>query len=181
MQERSPRGGHSCWWQRQGFSSHWTVQVTPITVAKCPWVHKRRVIRHGRNHCGYNGYPELESLLSLLVCVGCDHWAGHWNCWDLHCFSSGDCGWSRVYLGFWLSEPQNCLLKQGHLWLHLFQTFLAALAWLLEPGPTARAPSGPRDCEADPPADVFPVAASWIRTNQNRLLLITLWYWLYVS
>lgn len=66
-------GGHSCWWQKRGFSSHWTVQVTPITMAKCTQVHKRRVIHHGRNHGGCNRCPEPESLLGLLVCVGCDH------------------------------------------------------------------------------------------------------------
>ena len=32
-----------------------------------------------------------ESVEPASMC-GCDHWAGHWNCWDLHCFSSGDCG-----------------------------------------------------------------------------------------
>ena len=154
MQERSPRGGHSCWWQKQRFSSHWTVQVTPITVAKCPRVHKRRVICHGRNHRGYNGCRELEqaaSMCGLRSLGGSLELLGPallllWGLW--------------VKQVFWLQEPQNCLLKQGHLCLHLFQAFLAALAWLLEPGPTTRAPCRPRNCEADPPADVFTVAAS---------------------
>lgn len=97
-----------------------------------------------------------------------------------HCFSCGDCGWSRCIFGFWLPEPQGCLLKWGHLCPSL-QAFLAALAGCWNQGSRPGVLVDSRNCEADPPADVFTVAASWIRTNQNRLLLITLWYWLYVS
>lgn len=60
----------------------------------------------------------------LLVSVGCDNWADHRSCWDLHRFYRGDRGHRRHSswdAGYW--SPQNFLLKPKEARPTQFRTF----------------------------------------------------------
>ena len=102
-------GGHSCWWKKRllkppgNSNNHGKMHPSPQKEGHAPWEEPRWL----------QPLPELESLLGLLVCVGCDHWAGHWNCWDLHCFSYGDCGGSRCTVGILATRAPELPAKTG--------------------------------------------------------------------